>query len=163
MSKKDRHEDKRLKKEKKALLEKRRKQRLPLIFGGILLLIAVVVTVGVLSQQYDAAETASVDLYQNAITPEELQKKIDSKEEVYAYFYQPNCEHCKVVSPFLIPMAKEMNKPLFPVNIYNRRSAWEKYNISGTPTLIHFKDGKEVGKIVGSNPEADFRKFLEQQ
>jgi thioredoxin-like negative regulator of GroEL len=59
-----------------------------------------------------------------------------------------------------MPMAEEMGKPLFPVDIKNKKAAWDQYKIEGTPTLIHFKDGKEAGKIVGEQPQATFRDFL---
>ena len=38
------------------------------------------------------------------------------------------------------------------------------YGLEGTPTIIHYKDGKEVGRIVGlpENPEEDYRAFFEK-
>ncbi len=35
------------------------------------------------------------------------------------------------------------------IDIENLNEPWDKYNIQGTPTIIHFKDGKEVSRISG--------------
>lgn len=159
-TKKNRNADKRVKKLEKQEQERRRKKRMPIIFGAV---VAGIVLLGggmVLSNLYDQTQQETADLYKNKITYSTMEKKVADKEEIYAYFYQPECEHCKIVSPVLIPMAESLGKPLYPVNIANNKEAWDKYKVQGTPTLIHFKDGKEVGTVVGEQPEATFRDFL---
>ncbi|MGB8956729.1 MAG: thioredoxin family protein [Tumebacillaceae bacterium] len=136
--------------------------RMTIIFGVVLLVIVGLIAFGALSKNYDKTAEANSDLYKNEISLEQLKTKIDGKEDFYAYFYQTGCEHCKVVSPILIPLAEGLNKPLKPVNIYQKQEPWKEYNISGTPTVVHFKDGKEVKRIVGEHPEADFRNFLNE-
>jgi len=160
MSKKDRNQEKRLEKQRQAELDRKRKQRLPFLFGGVLLVILAVIGIGILSQSYDDTQTATAELYKNEISVEKLQAKLEAKEDFYAYYYQPSCEHCKVVSPMLMPLADELGKTVLPVNIYKKDDAWDDYKIAGTPTLIHFQDGKEVARIVGEHPEDAFRKFL---
>ena len=136
--------------------------RMTIIFGIVLLVIVGLIAFGALSKNYDKAAEATNDLYKNEISLDQLKTKIDGKEEFYAYFYQTGCEHCKVVSPILIPLAEEMDKPLKPVNIHQKQEPWKDYNIQGTPTVVHFKDGKEVKRIVGEHPESDFRNFLNE-
>jgi thiol-disulfide isomerase/thioredoxin len=162
MSKKDRNQDKRDLKALRRERELRRKKRLPIIFGSVLLGIAVIITSVVLSNVYDESKQEQKDLYSEQITVSEMEAKVKNNEDFFAYLYQPDCEHCKAVSPKLIPMAREMNKPLYPVNIFNRKEAWEKYDVPGTPTLIHFKDGKEVGRLVGEQADSTFEEFLKK-
>jgi len=162
MSKKERNLDKRIQRELMEQKANRQKKLLPILFVVILIAIAGLVTYNLLSSDYEEQQQAALDLYKNQITPEQLQTRLDNKEETYAYFFQPDCEHCKVVSPFLIPMGEELQKPLFPVDIFNKNDIWKKYNVKGTPTLIHFKDGKEVKRIVGEFPESKFREFFTQ-
>ncbi len=38
----------------------------------------------------------------------------------------------------------------------------DKYNIQGTPTIIHFKDGKEVSRISGEQSKEKFKEWFEQ-
>lgn len=39
---------------------------------------------------------------------------------------------------------------------------WDEYKIKGTPTIIHFKDGKEVSRISGEQPKDKLKEWLEQ-
>ncbi|MFD2208442.1 thioredoxin family protein [Virgibacillus halophilus] len=101
--------------------------------------------------------------YQNQITPEELQKKLDNKEDITVYFYSPDCPHCQRTTPKLVPLAKELNVDVKKLNILEFEEGWEQFgHISGTPTLIHFENGKEVARIEGEQDKASLKTFLEQ-
>jgi thioredoxin 1 len=162
-TKKERNMEKRIKKQMREEATRKRGKMMPILFGAVVVVIMLIIGGTVMSNSYDSSKqtAASItNLYKNEITPEQLKAKNEKKEEVYAYFYQPTCEHCKIVSPIVIPMAEGLNKPLLPVNIEKAAEPWKQYNIPGTPTMIHFKDGKEVGRIEGEHPESDFRDFL---
>ncbi|PWK11241.1 thioredoxin family protein [Tumebacillus permanentifrigoris] len=160
MSKNDRNLDKRQQKQRKADVEARKQKRLPWIFGAIVVLIALVVGGSFLSDSFDNTKTTTTNLYSKEISLQSLHDKNAAKDDFYAYYYQPSCEHCKVVSPYLIPMAEQMSKPLFPVNIEGKHDAWTEYKVQGTPTLIHFKDGKEVERIDGQRDPSVYSEFF---
>ncbi|WP_157729588.1 thioredoxin family protein [Tumebacillus algifaecis] len=162
MSKKNRNQEKRDIKALRRERDRKKKKRLPIIFGAVLAGIIVLIGAFALSNMYDESRQEQAALYKNEIASGEMEKKIANNEDFFAYFYQPDCVHCKVVSPMLMPLAEKMNEPLFPVNIYGKSDVWEKYTVAGTPTLIHFKEGKEVGRIVGEQPESTFEEFLKQ-
>ena len=46
------------------------------------------------------------------------------------------------------------------LNLLEFEDAWQQYNITGTPTLVHYQDGKEVARSEGSNTEEAFRSLL---
>lgn len=48
------------------------------------------------------------------------------------------------------------------IDIENLNEPWDKYNIQGTPTIIHFKDGKEVSRISGEQSKEKFKEWFEQ-
>lgn len=100
-------------------------------------------------------------LYQNQILPEELDKKLSDGEDVFVYFYSPECIHCKNTSPVLVPLADEMGIDLKKYNILEFEQGWNDYGIESTPTVIKFEDGKEVDRIVGSQSEQNFRTWIE--
>ena len=62
------------------------------------------------------------------------------------YYFHPKCEHCKVTSPFVSSIAG-----VYPhVNFNFLDTSQEKYDISGTPTLVvNTNDCREI-KLVGS-------------
>ncbi|UFJ39251.1 thioredoxin domain-containing protein [Brevibacillus humidisoli] len=102
-------------------------------------------------------------LYGNQITPDELQEKLDNKEELYVYFYDPTCPHCKETTPILVPLADELKIDVKKHNVLEFQEAWQKFQLTGTPTLIHFKDGKEVGRLAGGQEEASLKSWFEEQ
>ncbi|MFD2171613.1 thioredoxin family protein [Tumebacillus lipolyticus] len=162
MGKKDRNQGKRESKQLRRERERRKKKRLPIIFGSVVACVIILIGAVVLSNMYDETKQEQKALYQDEISVSEMESKVSSQDDFFAYFYQPSCEHCKVVSPMLIPMAKQMNEALFPVNIYGKNSTWEKYQVEGTPALIHFKEGKEVGRLVGEQSKTTFEEFLKK-
>lgn len=137
--------------------------KMPIIFGAILLVIAACVVAGfTLNKSYDTAQTTTTNLYANEISFDSMQQKVAANQDFYAWFYQPDCVHCEAMSPFVIPLAKSMHKALFPVNIKGKQNIWDMYHVHGTPTLIHFKNGKEVGRIDGERPEMEYSNFFTQ-
>lgn len=91
--------------------------------------------------------------YQNIILPNQLDEKIKNKESFFVYFFQSTCPHCKYTTPLLNPIAKEANVKLNQFNLLVYPDGWQKYNIEATPTLVYYKDGKEVDRIVGGITE----------
>ncbi|MGE5703942.1 MAG: thioredoxin family protein [Clostridia bacterium] len=99
-------------------------------------------------------------LYDNQILPEQLKEKIANKEDLYVYFYSPVCEHCQRTTPVLVPMSKELGIDMKKHNVLEFAESWDEYKITGTPTLIHFKGGQEVGRIEGENSNDDFKNWF---
>ncbi|MBL0386495.1 thioredoxin family protein [Tumebacillus sp. ITR2] len=160
MSKKPSNLEKRVQKQLKHAQDQKRKSRLPWIFGSIVVVLALIVAATFLSDNFDNTQVATTNLYSKEVTLQQLATKVSAKDDFYAYYYQPSCEHCKIVSPFLVPLADKMGKPMFPVNIEGQHDAWTQYAIKGTPTLIHFKDGKEVSRIDGQRDPSVYSEFF---
>lgn len=108
--------------------------------------------------------------YQNIILPQDLKTRLNEQKTTLVYFFSPDCSHCKETTPFLVPMAKEFGADIKQYNLLEFKQGWDDYAIKYTPTLIYFKDGKEVDRIVGgfriengkpdSATEKQFRDFL---
>ncbi|MFD2442999.1 thioredoxin family protein [Bacillus sp. CGMCC 1.16607] len=100
--------------------------------------------------------------YQNIILPDELESKLENNEDVTVYFFASNCPHCKRTTPVLMPLADDMNIDVEQYNLLEFPNGWEQYGIEGTPTLVHFKNGKEVARIDGEREKAVFKQWFEQ-
>ena len=148
-----------------------------LIFGGII--VAVFVLIFVLNSQknkdalannpYDTddLEQSTIDLiddpnYQNIILPADLEKKIATGKPVTAYFFSPECVHCQEMTPRLTPLAKENDIEIVKYNVLEYDEGWQVYGIKATPTIIHFKDGKEVERVTGAIPNDQIQGFFDQ-
>ncbi|MBJ8106547.1 MULTISPECIES: thioredoxin family protein [Bacillus cereus group] len=143
-----------------------------LIFGGIIIaLFAAIFAVtqmeekNATSQKIDNATDSKAngpDYYTNKISLSDLQKNLKEKKEETVYFYQTSCVHCQKLSPIVVPMAKDLNVDMKVMNIEKLDAPWDEYKIKGTPTIIHFKDGKEVSRISGEQPKDKLKEWLEQ-
>jgi thiol-disulfide isomerase/thioredoxin len=91
--------------------------------------------------------------YQNNILPEDLEQKLNDGEDVTVYFYASDCPHCKVTTPVVAPLAEDLGIDLVQYNVLEFQQGWNDYAIEATPTIVHFKGGKEVARISGSQPE----------
>ncbi|GGB51712.1 thioredoxin fold domain-containing protein [Virgibacillus dakarensis] len=106
-------------------------------------------------------------LYQNQITPDKLDEKLTNEEDVFVYFYSPTCPHCKRVTPILVPMTEDFGVDMKKLNLWEFEHDWDRFGIEGTPTLVYYKDGKEVDRISGEGKNEEqteemYQKFLDK-
>ncbi|MBY0599764.1 thioredoxin family protein [Bacillus bingmayongensis] len=128
-----------------------------LIFGGIIIVLFAAI-LAVTNMETNKKES----YYTNKISADEIRKNNEEKKEQTVYFYQTGCVHCEKVSPIVVPMAKDMNIDMKVIDILNDNPTWDEYKIEGTPTIIHFKDGKEVSRIHGEKPKETFEKWFKE-
>lgn len=100
-------------------------------------------------------------LYDNIITPEDLDAKLDDGEDLTVYYFSPTCSHCQRTTPIVVPVAEDMNVDMKKMNLLEF-DKMDYYDVEGTPTIIHYEDGEEVDRIVGEQSEEDFKEFFEK-
>ena len=74
-------------------------------------------------------------------------------------FWAPWCGPCKMLGPVIDEIADELDGSVVvgKVDIDEHPALAERYGVMTIPTVIVFKDGKEVGRSVGAVPK---RKLL---
>ncbi|MDD1740186.1 MAG: thioredoxin [Methanothrix sp.] len=76
------------------------------------------------------------------------------------------CGPCRMIGPIIEQLAEEMKgRAVFgKLNVDQNMQTANKYRISAIPTLMIFKDGKLIDKLVGAYPkpalEAKLQKYL---
>ena len=113
----------------------------------------------------DKLNPATVDqlddpLYQNIITPDELDEKLKKEDSVTVYYFSPICEHCKVTTPILMPVVEELDEQIHQYNVLEFEQGWDELKGDGTPTLIHYKNGKETSRISGERTADEFKQWF---
>jgi thioredoxin 1 len=70
-------------------------------------------------------------------------------------FWAPWCGPCKMIAPVLEDLSKDLGDKLkiAKVNVDENPGSAQKYGIMSIPTLLIFKNGQPVDKIVGFQPK----------
>ena len=73
------------------------------------------------------------------------------------------CGPCKMMEPVLEEIAGEMEESLqvVKINIDQNQETPMKFNVMNIPTLLFFKDGKEVDRVIGAVPKKQLIKKIE--
>lgn len=100
--------------------------------------------------------------YQNIALPDEVNEQIQSGEPTTVYFFSPTCPHCQATTPVLMPVAEDMDVEVLQYNLLEYEQGWVDYSIEATPTLVHYEDGKEVARWVGSQPKENIEEFFNE-
>jgi thioredoxin 1 len=93
------------------------------------------------------------------ITDSNFDEVIGSHHVVLVDFWAEWCSPCKRFSPILDEVASEYNVWIGKIDADENTFSADKYNVISLPTVIVFKDGKEVKRTKGAMPK---HKFLEE-
>lgn len=96
-----------------------------------------------------SAAKESSKYYKNPLTKADLIEKLEAKEEALVFFYHPNCTFCQKAAPIVMPLAEKMNISMKQYNLMEFSDGYDDYEITGTPTIVYFKDGKESDRLIG--------------
>ena len=82
------------------------------------------------------------------------QEVLESKLPVLVDFWASWCAPCTAVAPIVdkIALENEGKLSVVKVNIDENPELPASYNVMSIPTLILFKNGKDLGRVTGFNP-----------
>ena len=77
-----------------------------------------------------------------------------SKKPILVDFYAEWCGPCKMVSPAIVKVAKDFSGKLMTIkiNVDKAQAAAARYRIQSIPTIMLFKNGKDVMRLTGAQP-----------
>jgi thioredoxin 1 len=90
------------------------------------------------------------------------QDVMKSSTPVLVDFWAEWCGPCRALAPKLEEIATEMSSQIkiVKMNVDENPQTPGQYGIRGIPALLLFKDGKQVGELVGNQPKDHITQFL---
>jgi thioredoxin 1 len=79
---------------------------------------------------------------------------LEAKGPIVVEFMSYGCSHCQALEPVLQQVAEQVKskEKIFRVNTAVEQELADSYAIQGTPTLVMFLNGAEVGRDEGPHP-----------
>jgi thioredoxin 1 len=91
-------------------------------------------------------------------------KVIKSSKPVMVDFFADWCGPCKMAAPIIEDLATEYAGKIVigKVNVDNDNATATKFGVMSIPTVILFKDGKEIARKVGFGGKTGYEDLLKQ-
>lgn len=87
-----------------------------------------------------------------------------SDKAVLVDFWAEWCAPCRAIAPILEELDREMQDKIkiAKLNVDENPDIASKYKIFSIPTLVLFKNGREIGRMIGAAPKSKIIKFIDE-
>lgn len=92
------------------------------------------------------------------------QDVLGAGKPVLVDFWAEWCAPCRMLAPTVQAVAEHYGESatVVKLNVDDNPSTAQRYGIKGIPTLILFREGKEVERVVGATSKESITKMIEK-
>lgn len=77
-------------------------------------------------------------------------------------FYANWCGPCRTLGPIIERVSEEKNVKLLKVDADESKDIASSFGVRGIPTVIFFKGGQEVERVVGLKPAGTYNEIIDR-
>ena len=109
------------------------------------------------------AQTNTANAVQE-VTDQDFDKVVQGGKPVLVDFWAPWCGPCRMIGPIVEQLAPsyEGRAVLTKMNVDDNPMIAQRLGVTSIPTLVMFKDGKLVDRVVGAMPKTELQKFIDR-
>ena len=95
---------------------------------------------------------------------ETFQEMVGSNLLAFVDFYADWCAPCRLIAPSIDKLAEEYNDRVrfLRLNIDRNPDIARRYNVRSIPTLMIFRRGKPIRRMIGASPIGHYRGELQK-
>ena len=96
------------------------------------------------------------------VTDSNFDETIKANQLILVDFWAEWCGPCKMLSPILEEIEKEINLPIGKLNVDENPTKTKEFGVQSIPSMVLFKDGAPVHTVVGAMPKHRLLKELSE-
>ncbi|MBP2002094.1 thioredoxin 1 [Paenibacillus shirakamiensis] len=94
------------------------------------------------------------------VSDQSFSSEVEGDGTVLVDFWAPWCGPCKMLAPILDELSSEVDVKIAKVNVDENPESASRFGVMSIPTLIFFKDGQPVDKVVGVNSKESLKNMI---
>lgn len=96
------------------------------------------------------------------VSDQSFNTEVEGTGTVLVDFWAPWCGPCKMLAPILEELATDVGDDvkIAKVNVDENPESASRFGVMSIPTLILFKDGQPVDKVVGLNSKENLKNLI---